>query len=162
MGPVLLFHARVVIFVVGARAGEANLPFAEVIHQVPVEELAPVIGVKAQDWESQTGFDLSDARCYRRLAAVGHRPRLGPLGMDIGGGNAPAEFPRHALSAMGNGVGFNKARPAYIPVFGADGNLTAQQGPRAGAAAATATERHSARGKQTIDRGRTGCQHSAT
>src|ERR1700686_1344463 len=99
MGPILLFHSCVVIFAVSARAREANrrLSFAEVMHQVPVEELAPVIGVEAQDGEGQTGFDLSDARAPRRLAWVGYGSRLSPLGMHIGGSNPPAEFPRHTL-----------------------------------------------------------------
>src|ERR1700686_722597 len=101
MGPILLFHSCVVIFAVSARAREANrrLSFAEVMHQVPVEELAPVIGVEAQDGEGQTGFDLSDARGHRRLASVGSASRLTPLGLPIGGSNAPEKFPRHTLPA---------------------------------------------------------------
>ena len=117
-----------------------HLSFAEVIHQMPVEELASVIGVEAQDGERQGRFDLSDALGHRRLAPVGHRPRLGPLGMHIGGGNAPAKFSRHALAAMRHRVGFDKARATHLPVLGADGNLTAQQSAGTRAAAATAAQ----------------------
>src|SRR6266540_3694252 len=55
MGPVLLFHPRVVILSIGARAGEADrdTAFAKVVHQMPVEELATVVGIEAQDGEGQ-------------------------------------------------------------------------------------------------------------
>src|SRR5881396_2504860 len=69
MSPVLLFHSRVVVLSVGARTGEADrdTAFAKVIHQVPVEELAAIIGVEAQDGERQGRFDLSNTLRHCRL-----------------------------------------------------------------------------------------------
>ena len=106
MGPILLLYSRVVVFSVGTRAGEADwlLSFAEVIHEVPVEEIAAVIGVKEQDREGQRRLDLRDELCYCGQAKVRHRARFSPLSVHIGGGNAPAKFPRHALRAMRHGV----------------------------------------------------------
>ncbi len=137
MGLILLFHSGVVIFSVSSRAGEADglLSFAEVMHQMPVEELASVIGIKAQDEEGQGRFDLRDALRYCGQAPVGNGARLSPLGVHIGGGDAPAKFPRHALSAVRHGVGFDKPRTAHLPVLGANGDLTAQHCRTSAAAA---------------------------
>ena len=141
MGPVLLFHPGVVVFAIRARAGEADRggPLAEVSEQMPVEELVSVIGIEAQDGERQLCFDLGDARGHRGLASVRHGASLGPLGMDIGHGEAPAKLSRHALAAVGHGVGFEEAGAAHLPVLGPDRNLAAQE--RAGPGPATAAIR---------------------
>lgn len=81
IGPVFLFHPRVLVLVIGARAGEAERgqPFPEVVHQRPVEELAAIIGVEAQEDKGQARFDLRDALRHGGLPAVGHCTGLGPL-----------------------------------------------------------------------------------
>ena len=126
---------------------------------MPVEELASVIGIKAQDGEGQGRFDLRDAFRYCGQASVGNGARLSPLGVHIGGGDAPAKFPRHALSAMRHGVGFDKPRTAHLPVLGANGDLTAQQCARTRAAAAPAAQSDPAGRQQSVDRGRARRQH---
>src|SRR5690349_21612918 len=86
------------------------------------------------------GNGKADSICAMRSATAAW-PRLetarvfSPLRVHIGRGNAPAKFPRHTFTAVRQGVGFNKARPAQLPVLGANGDLTAQQcaGTRAAA-----------------------------
>src|SRR5207253_9968210 len=48
MSPVLLFDPRVVVLAIGAGAshGDWPPPFARVVHQMPVEKLAAVIGIE--------------------------------------------------------------------------------------------------------------------
>jgi len=93
---------------------------------MPVEELAAVIAVKAQDRKRQRRFDLGDALLHRVLAAIAHRPALGPLGVDIGEGDAPAKLSRHRLPAVGYSIGFHVTGNAHVPVFSANRNLAAQ------------------------------------
>ncbi|MGA7213765.1 MAG: hypothetical protein WBX20_06110, partial [Terrimicrobiaceae bacterium] len=58
-----LIDARVVIFAIGSRAGEAHRVSAacEMVKQMPIEKLAPVIGIETQDGKGQRRLDFGDA-----------------------------------------------------------------------------------------------------
>jgi hypothetical protein len=76
------------------------------------------------------------------------------LGVHIGSSNAPAKFPRHALSAVRHGVRFDKPRATHFPVLGANGDLTAQQCAGTRAAATPAAQTDPAGRQQPVDGGR--------
>jgi hypothetical protein len=56
----------------------------KVIRQVPVDELAAVVRIKAQDGKGQRRLDFCNALLNPILPLVPNRPRLGPLRMHIG------------------------------------------------------------------------------
>ena len=95
---------------------------------MPVEKLAPVVGIKTQDRKGKGRLDLGDAFCHFVLAAIEHRAGLRPLGMHIGRCQAPAKLSRHALSTVRHGVCLDKAWSAHIPMLGANRDLFAQKG----------------------------------
>ena len=93
---------------------------------MPVEKFAAVIAVKAQDGKGQRRFNLGDALLHQVMAAIPHRPALGPLGVNIREGDAPAKLSRHRFPAVGHRVGLDKTRHTHVPVLGANWNLAAQ------------------------------------
>ncbi len=62
VGPVFLFDMGVVLFVVGAAAGEVDGFFSlgEVAVEVVVQEFGSVIAVEAEEGEREGGFDIMD------------------------------------------------------------------------------------------------------
>src|SRR5262249_11422621 len=86
-----------------------------------------------------------------KLAPIGHRPRLGPLGMHIGGGDGPTKLSGHAFSAVSYSIGFNKACSFHIPVLSSDRDLSAKQSARPRPTTTVATQRNSAWAQQSID-----------
>ncbi len=62
MGEVFLFDVSVVVFFVGAGAGEDNWLFAflAIFYEMPVEELVTVVGVEAAQRERQGRFNVFD------------------------------------------------------------------------------------------------------
>lgn len=62
VGPVFLFEVSVVLFVVGAAAGELDGvgSLVEVTEEVVVEEFGAVIAVEAEEGEREIGFDVMD------------------------------------------------------------------------------------------------------
>src|SRR6516164_430194 len=156
VSPIFLLHTRVVVLAISARASEAHRgePFVEVIKQMPVEELAAIIGVEAQYGEGQRGFHLCDACEHFILASIPNRAALGPLAMHSSGGDGPAKPSRHRLAAVGHAVGLDVARGAHIPMFGANRNLTAQQCAGRRPAAAAASQTRPAWSQEPIDCGR--------
>jgi hypothetical protein len=92
---------------------------------MPVEKLAPVVGIKTQDRKGQRRLDLGDALGHGVLAAIEHRAGLRPLGMHIGRCQAPAKLSGHTFSAMRHGVCLDKARHTHIPMLGANRDLFA-------------------------------------
>ena len=95
---------------------------------MPVEKLAPVVGIKTQDCKGQHRLDLGDALCHGVLATIEHRAGFRPLGMNIGC-QAPTKLSGHALSAVRHGVCLDNARHAHIPILGANRALFAWKFP---------------------------------
>ena len=55
MGPVFLFYVGIVILVIGPASGKLDGSFsvAEIAEEMIIEELAAVIGIKAEDGERE-------------------------------------------------------------------------------------------------------------
>jgi hypothetical protein len=79
--------------------------------------------------KGQASFDLGDARpaAWPRLATARVSVHWGVY---ISDGDAPAKLSRHALAAVGHGIGFAETGTARVPVLGADRDLTAQRRAR--------------------------------
>ena len=62
VGPVFLFDVSVVLFVVGAAAGEVDGFFSlgEVAVEVVVEEFGSVVAVENEEGKGKRGFDIMD------------------------------------------------------------------------------------------------------
>ena len=154
--PVLLLDVGVVVAVIRARAGEGHglLALVQVAQQVVVEELAAVVAVEAQQREGQPGLHRARGRQHARRALVPHGPALGPLGRDVGVGQAPEEVPGQAGPAVGHAVGFQIAGPRHIPGAGADRDLRLEQAAGFGAAAAPQRMGGAGRRQQPVEGGR--------
>src|SRR5690606_31184710 len=61
MTPVFLFHMSMVVLFVGSGPGEADRawPLLKIAYQVPVEELAAIVAIEAQQIERQGGLDFT-------------------------------------------------------------------------------------------------------
>ena len=84
MRPVFLLHMAVVVFLVGAGPGEPDhfLAFLKIAQQMPVQELAPVVGVEAQQFKWQRGFHGSGGFHNAVRTFVPYRPvQVHPLRM---------------------------------------------------------------------------------
>ena len=92
---------------------------------MPVDKLAAVIAIKAQDRERQRRFHLCDACEHLFSRAIPYRSTLGPLRMHVRGGHRPAKLSRHRFPAMRHRVGLDVTRAVHIPMFGANRNLAA-------------------------------------
>src|SRR5262245_34139707 len=106
--------------------------------QMPVNKLAAVIGIKAQDRERQCRFYLCETCEHLWLGAIPYCAALGPLRVHVGGGYCPAKLSRHRLAAMRYRVRLDVTRNTDIPVLGANRNLAAQQRTRTRPAPAAA------------------------
>jgi hypothetical protein len=122
---------------------------------MPVEKLAPIVGIKTQDRKGQRRLDLGDALCHVILAAIEHRAGLRPLRIHIGRCQTPAKISGHTLPAVRHCVGLDKSWSAHIPMLGANGNLFAQKGPGARPAASAPSLARPAGCQQPVNARRT-------
>ena len=129
MGPILLLDMGLIVFLVGAAAGEADRvgSVCPVAPEVVVKKLGAVIDVEAQDGERQVLFDLAYLFDHLGGALVPDRSVLGPLTENVRKCEAPDEVARQARAAMGDGVGLQKARCARLAMIGANGHQMGQQ-----------------------------------
>ena len=112
MGPVFLFDVGVIIFVVGAGAGDLDwlLAVLEVADEVPIEEFRAVVAVKAEEMERDAGFDVLELFYDIDLAFAPNGALFGPSGSDIGGVERIDEITGQRDTAMSDGVGFEEPR----------------------------------------------------
>ena len=152
MRPVFLLHMAVVVFLVGAGPGEPDhfLAFLKIAQQMPVQELAPVVGVEAQQFKWQRGFHGSGGFHNAVRTFVPYRPVAGPSAQDVAIGHAPDEVPFQTTSTVRHRVGFQKSGPGDVPVVGADRYLGFEQPPGLGAATATVPGSNLARCQKPI------------
>ena len=127
MSPVFLFDVSVILFVVGAAAGEVDGRFSlgEVLIEVVVEEFGSVIAVEAEEGERERGFDILDLLEDAGFAFAPDGSLLGPTGGDIDDVEGVGEHAGEGIAAVGDGVGFEEAGAGFIPLVGLDGDLVA-------------------------------------
>ena len=85
VGPVFLFDVSVVLFMVGAAAGELDglFPLGEVAIEVVVEEFGAVVAVEAEEREGERFFDVFDLGQDVRFTFAPDGSLFGPAGGDI-------------------------------------------------------------------------------
>ena len=93
MRPVFLFDVRVVIFHVGTPSGELDVPLDTVSVQLPVDELAAIVGVDSQQGERQVAFDPIQTGLNVSLRLAQNGGRFRPLTGNVRIGNSPYAAP---------------------------------------------------------------------
>ena len=128
VGPVFLFDVGVVLFVVGAGAGELDGFFSlgEVAVEVVVEEFGAVIAVEAEEGEGQGFFDIFDLFQDSGFSFTPGGALFGPAGSDIDAVDGVGKHAGEGFSAVGDGVGFEKAGEGFIPLVGFNGDLVSE------------------------------------
>ena len=138
MGPVFLFDMSVVLFVVGAAAGELDGigSLVEVTEEVVVEEFGAVIAVEAEEGERERGFDVMDLFQDPGFSFAPDGSLFGPASGDIDGVDGIGEHAGERIAAVGDGVSFEEAGAGFIPLVGFDGDLVPEEGTGFGGRAA--------------------------
>ncbi len=129
VGPVFLFDVGVVLFVVGAAAGELDGRFSlgEVAIEVVVKEFGAVVAVEAEERERERGFDVMDLLEDAGFAFAPYGALFGPAGGDIDGVDGVSEHAGEGITAVGDGIGFEEAGAGFIPLVGLDGDLVTEE-----------------------------------
>ena len=83
MRPILLLGVRVVVLLVGAPAGEGDLPPAAVLQQERVDEFRAVVRVEPAQREGQGRPELLEGRAHRALGLAPQRAGLYPARQDV-------------------------------------------------------------------------------
>lgn len=96
----------------------------EIVQEMAIEKLGPVITIKAAQGKRQPPLNGGDLRDDAVRLFVPGLSALRPAGVDAGEGEAPHEFTGQRMAAVGDGIGLDEPGLRDIPVFGADGNLT--------------------------------------
>ena len=155
MGPVLLFDMGVVVLSIGSGSSELDgvASVLEVPDQVPLEELAPVVAVEAEDAKGERGFDGDDLLQNPGLSLAPDRPLLGPSGGEVGEIEAEDELPGHGVAAMRHGIGFQESGAGLIPLVGFDGDVVLKECAGLGGGEASALNAQARLSKQAVNRG---------
>jgi len=157
VGPVLLFDVGVVVFAVGAAAGEghpAPLSAGEVLIKGPVEELAAVVSVKAFQGEGGFGFDVFEVVANGLAALVPDGSQFGPAAIKVCKREGINKVARGRVAAMSHGIGLDVAGCGGVGRAAAGGNAMTQEGPRFGGRQAPARIPDPYRSQEPVDLGR--------
>jgi hypothetical protein len=90
---------------------------------VIIEELPSVVTVKAEQGEGQGLFDLFDLIEGIGFPFAPDGALFGPAGGNIDTVEGIGEHAREGVSAVGDGVGFEKAGSGFVPLMGFDRDL---------------------------------------
>ena len=89
-----------------------------------IEKLSAIVAVEAKQGEGQSLFDLFDLFEGIRFSFAPDSSLFGPAGGNIDAINGIGEHSVEGLSAMGDGVGFEKAWSGFVPLIGIDRDLS--------------------------------------
>ncbi len=130
MGPVFLFYMSVIVFMIGSASGKLHrlISLVKVPHQMPIQELRAVIGVKPKQRERQGGFDVLELPQDLCFAFAPDRSLFCPAGGNIDGVEGVNKITQEALPAMGDGIGLQESRLGFISLVGFNGDLFSQEG----------------------------------
>ena len=128
VGPVFLFDMGVVLFVVGAAAGELDGFFSlgEMVVEVVVKEFGAVIAVEAEEGEGQRFFDIFDLGEDTGFSFAPGGALFVPGGGDVDAVDGVGEHAGEGIAAVGDGVGFEEAGAGFIRLVGLDRDLVAE------------------------------------
>ncbi len=155
MGPVFLFDVGVVVFVVGAGAGELDGMFSlgEVAEEVVVKEFGAVVAVEAEEGEGQRLFDVFDLLEDVGFAFSPDGSLFGPAGGEVDEVEGIGKGAGEGVAAVGDGVGFEEAGAGFVPLVGLDGDLVAEEGAGFGGGAAVFFEVEAGGREDAVDGG---------
>src|SRR5580765_7416545 len=94
---------------------------------MPVEELAAVVTIKAQQLKRQGLLHLPRGLDNPFSPFVPNRSQTRPAAVNVGIRHTPDEVSFQALATVGDGVGFQISRPRHIPVVRPNGNMMLKQ-----------------------------------
>lgn len=154
MGPVFLFDVSVIIFVIGTASGELDGLFSlgKMFEEVVIEEFRAVVTIEAQQGERQAGFNIFDLLQDICFSFSPDGTLFGPAGGDIDAVQGIGEGAREGFTAMGNGIGFEKAGAGLVPLVGLDGDVFSQEGTWLGRGTASFLVLETDRAEESIDR----------
>ena len=136
--PVLLLAMGVVVFAVGAAAGEGHLRASpgEVFVQGPVEELAAVVAVEADHAEGHGSFECPDLGEDSVAGLVPEGAVLGPPAAELCKREGIDVIPGGGVVTMGDRVHLDVAQLRRVGRAGTGGDVLAQEraGPGGGEA----------------------------
>ena len=91
--------------------------------EMMVQEFRTIVGVKTEDSKGQRGLNVDYLSDNPVMTFAPNSTLFGPGGGNIhhvDGKDISAESGR---TAMGDGIGFQEARPEFIPLIGFDGDV---------------------------------------
>jgi hypothetical protein len=91
---------------------------------VIIKELASIVTIKAKEGEGQSLFDLFDLFEGVGFPFAPDGPLFGPTGGNIDTVDGIGEHAGEGVTAMGDGVGFEKAGFGFVPLIGFDRDLS--------------------------------------
>ena len=102
MGEILLLDVRLIVLLVGSRAGPLDAPLApqEVGFDNYVEEFAAVVVVESEHRKGQAFFNPLKAYTHFAAAITPERRQLSPTAMEVGECQAPEERSAAASASM--------------------------------------------------------------
>ncbi len=155
VGPVFLFDVSIVLFVVGAAAGELDGFFSlgEVAIEVVVEEFGTVVAIEAEEGERERGFDVLDLLEDTGFSFAPDSSLFGPAGGDIEGVDGVGEHAGEGIAAVGDSVSFKEAGAGFIPLVGFDGDVVSEESSGFGGGAAAFFVVDAGRAEDAVDGG---------
>lgn len=125
MSPVFLFDMGIIVFVISTATGKVDGVFSlgEVFEEVVIEEFPSIVAIKAEEGEGQDFFDLFDLIEGIGFAFSPDGALFGPAGGNVDTVECIGEEAGEGISAMGDGIGFEKAGFGFIPLVGFDRDL---------------------------------------
>jgi len=90
---------------------------------VIIEEFASIVAIKAKQGERQGLFDLFDLIEGIGFPFAPDGALFGPTGGNVDTVESIGEHTGEGVTAMGDGIGFEKAGFGFVPLIGFDGDL---------------------------------------
>ena len=118
-----------------------------------IEELASIVAIKAKQGKGQSLFDLFDLFEGIGFPFAPDGPLFSPAGSNVDAVDGIGEHAREGVSAMGDGVGLEKARFGLIPLMGFDRDLSSQEGTGFGCGPTMLSVLASGGAEETVDGG---------
>src|SRR5512135_3204612 len=106
MGPVFLFYVSVIVLMVRSASSKLHglISLGKVPHQMPIQELRAIIGVKSEQRKRQGVFDILELPQDVCFAFPPDGSLFCPAGGHIDGVDGIGELAEETLPAMSDGI----------------------------------------------------------